>query len=223
MTRSFAWALLALFVFAAHWPPAALRAASEAETGSAAPLSPDQIAAITRIELYLNQLQTMQARFVQISSNGSYAEGEVIVSRPGSLRFDYDPPHTALLIASGLTLLYYDKELKQASFLPLWETPLWWLVREQVVLGEELEVVSMEEGLGTLSVALRDRENPETGVVKLVFSDAPLTLRRWEIVDPQGVLTQISLVDPRFGIEVDDALFDYNDLEVNRGQRENLR
>ena len=188
-----------------------------------AALSPDDVASITRIELYLNQLQTMQSRFVQISSNGSYAEGEVVVSRPGSLRFDYDPPHTALLIASGLTLLYYDKELKQASFLPLWETPLWWLVREEVDLTDGLKVMGVEEGLGTLSITLRDGDNPESGEVKLVFSDAPLTLRRWEIVDPQGVLTQISLVDPLFGIEVDEALFEYDDLEINRGQREDHR
>lgn len=218
MTRSFAWVFLALFFLAAHWPPSAGRAATAAAT-----LSPDQVATVTRIELYLNQLRTMRARFVQISSNGSYAEGEVIVSRPGSLRFDYDPPHTALLIASGLTLLYYDKELKQASFLPLWETPLWWLVREEVDLTDGLQVMAVEEGLGTLSVTLRDGENPETGEVKLVFSDAPLTLRRWEIVDPQGILTQISLVDPRFGIEIDEAVFDYKDLEINRGQRDDLR
>jgi len=223
MKRSFAWVFLALFFLAAPWPLAAGRTATAAETDKVAALSPDQVASITRIELYLNQLRTMQSRFVQISSNGSYAEGEVVVSRPGSLRFDYDPPHTALLIASGLTLLYYDKELKQASFLPLWETPLWWLVREEVDLTDGLQVMGVEEGLGTLSVTLRDGENPETGEVKLVFSDAPLTLRRWEIVDPQGVLTQVSLVDPRFGIEVDEALFEYEDLEINRGQRDDRR
>ena len=52
-----------------------------------------------------------------------------------------------------------------------------------------------------------------SGEVKLVFSDPPLTLRRWEIVDPQGVLTQVSLVDPQFGIQVDEELFEYDDLE----------
>ena len=223
MKRSFARVFLALFFLAAAWSLASGRTAGAAEGDEVAALSPDDVASITRIELYLNQLQTMQSRFVQISSNGSYAEGEVVVSRPGNLRFDYDPPHTALLIASGLTLLYYDKELKQASFLPLWETPLWWLVREEVDLTDGLQVMGVEEGLGTLSVILRDGENPETGEVKLVFSDAPLTLRRWEIVDPQGVLTQVSLVDPRFGIQVDEELFEYDDLEINRGQRENRR
>ena len=197
--------------------------ASAATEESPVLLSPDQVATLTRVEDYLNQLDTLQARFVQISSNGSYAEGELIVERPGSLRFDYDPPHTALLIASGLTLLYYDKELKQASFLPLWETPLWWLIRERVVLGEEVQVIGIEEGLGTLSDTLRDRDNPDSGEVTLVFSDTPLTLRRWEVLDTQGIVTQVSLVDPQFGVEVAEDAFDYSDLEINRGQREDHR
>ena len=211
-------ALVAACVLAWSLPPA-----SAATEEDAVLLSPDQVATLTRVEDYLNQLDTLQARFVQISSNGSYAEGELVVERPGSLRFDYDPPHTALLIASGLTLLYYDKELKQASFLPLWETPLWWLIRERVVLGEEVEVIGVEEGLGTLSVTLRDRDNPDSGEVTLVFSDAPLVLRRWEVLDTQGIVTQVSLVDPKFGVEVAEDAFDYSDLEINRGQREDHR
>ena len=225
-------ALVAACVLA--WSPPPASAATEEE---AVLLSPDQVAALTRVEDYLNQLDTLQARFVQISSNGSYAEGELIVERPGSLRFDYDPPHTALLIASGLTLLYYDKELKQASFLPLWETPLWWLVRERVVLGDELQVIGVEEGLGTLSVSLRDRENPDSGEVTLVFSDAPLVLRRWEVLDTQGIALVTAWIGslaayqtfgewqvaPQFGVEVDEDTFDYSDLEINRGQREQHR
>ena len=81
------------------------------------PLSPDDVANATRIEHYLNTFDSLRSRFVQISSNGGFAEGEVFVLRPGNFRFDYDPPATALLIANGLTLLYYDKELKQASFI----------------------------------------------------------------------------------------------------------
>ena len=79
---------------------------------------------------YLNRIDTLKSRFIQVSSNGAYAEGDLYLDRPGRMRFEYDPPHPALLIANGVTLLYYDRELKQATFLPLWETPLWFLIRE---------------------------------------------------------------------------------------------
>ncbi len=190
--------------------PAGL-AESRAQTAA---LSPDDVATVTRVERYLNQIKTMKARFVQVSSNGSYAEGEVVIDRPGHLRFDYDPPVPVLMIANGLSLLYYDEELKEATFLPLWETPLWFLIREEVRLDENVEIVGIEEALGTLRITLRDAESPDGGAVTLVFSDEPLSLKKWELTDPQGIETQVSLVNPVYGEEVDPDLFKYGDLEI---------
>ena len=184
-----------------------------------AALSPDQSAAVRRAVRYLNAMTTLKARFIQVSSNGTYAEGQMIIQRPGRLRFDYDPPHPVLIIANGLSLLFYDRDLKQASFLPLWETPLWFLIREEVTLTEDVVVTGVEQAFGTLRITLEDREIADAGSVTLVFSDRPLDLKKWEIVDAQGVTTQVSLVNPRYGMEVDQEAFDYSDLEIETGVR----
>ena len=184
-----------------------------------AALSPDQSAAVRRAVRSLNDITPLEARFIQVSSNGSYAEGRVIIQRPGRLRFDYDPPHPVLIIANGLSLLFYDRDLKQASFLPLWETPLWFLIRERVTLTEDVVVTGVEQALGTLRITLEDRKLADAGSVTLVFSDRPLDLKKWEIVDAQGVAIQVSLVNPRYGIEVDQEAFDYSDLEIDSGVR----
>ncbi|MEE9210231.1 MAG: outer membrane lipoprotein carrier protein LolA [Kiloniellales bacterium] len=213
MIRTFVLAALVLSASLCAAPPR-LAAAERAA------LSPDQSAAVRRVVRYLNGLSTLQARFIQVSSNGAYAEGEVIVQRPGKMRFDYDPPHPVLIIANGLSLLFYDRELKQASFLPLWETPLWFLIRERVTLSEDVVVTRVAQGLGTLSITIEDRQMPEAGSVTLVFSDRPLDLKKWELVDTQGVLTQVSLVNARYGLEVDPEAFDYSDLEIETGVRQ---
>lgn len=179
-------------------------------------LSPDDVAAVGRVLRYLNGISTLRARFVQISSNGTYAEGEVVVKRPGKMRFDYDPPHPVLLIATGLSLLFYDRELKQATFMPLWETPLWFLIREKVNLSDSIRVTRVARGPGSLRVTLQDRDAKDAGRITLVFSDKPLSLKKWELVDAQGIATQVSLVNPEFGVEVDPELFEYRDLEIDR-------
>lgn len=194
--------------------PAATRSVAQV-----AALSPDEVATLNRVERYLNDIKTLRGRFVQTSSNGAYAEGEVYLDRPGHMRFDYDPPVPVLIIANGLSLLYYDEELKEATFLPLWETPLWFLIREEVRFDDNVEIVAIEEALGTLRITLRDPDSPDRGEVTLVFADGPLALRKWEVVDPQGVLTQVSLVNPVYGEEVDPGLFEYGDLEIYRGGR----
>jgi len=196
-------------------------AAEDASRQQLAALSPDEVAAVTRVERYLNDIKTMKARFVQVSSNGAYAEGDLLVDRPGRMRFDYDPPTPVLIIANGLQLVYYDRELKEATFLPLWETPLWFLIREKVRLDDSIEIVAIEEALGTLRMTLRDPDSPDRGTVTLVFSDDPLTLKKWELTDAQGVQTQVSLVNPVYGVEIDSEVFKYGNLEIqNRGNRD---
>jgi len=180
-------------------------------------LSPDDSAAIGRAIDYLNDIDTLESRFVQISSNGAYAEGRLLIDRPGKFRFDYDPPHPILMIANGLSFLYYDRELQQASFLPLWETPLWFLIRDEVRLSDDFQVLAVEQQAATLRITLRDRDAPDVGTVTLVFSDRPLTLKKWELVDSQGIVTQVSLVDPKFGVAIDDDQFDYSDLQIQGG------
>ena len=207
-------AAAAMIALAAFGPAVETRAAS----GLAA-LSPDDAAAVQRAVRYLNDLSTLRARFVQISSNGTYAEGEVIISRPGRLRFEYDPPNPVLLIADGLNFLFYDRELKQATFLPLWETPLWFLIRKKVQLSDDLQVTAVERGKGVLKLTLSDKDSADSGSMTLIFSDAPLSLRKWEIVDAQGISTQVSLINPEFGVPIDSAAFDYDDLEIQRGRQ----
>ena len=206
MIRILAFALAAALTQAAVVPiPAA------AET---ADLSPDDSAAVSRAVRYLNDISTLRARFVQISSNGAYAEGQMLLHRPGKMRFEYDPPHPALIIANGLTLLFYDRELKQASYLPLWETPLWFLIREEVELSDDVVVTKVEQERATLRVTIQDRRNAEAGAVTLVFADRPMTLKRWDMVDAQGVLTQVSLVNPEFGVEIDPDAFASRRLQL---------
>ena len=184
--------------------------------------SPDEVAAIAQAESYLNGIESMQARFVQISSNGAYAEGSLFIRRPGRLRFEYDPPVPILLIADGVNLLYYDKELKQSTFIPLWETPLWFLIRKKVDLREKIRATDVQRAGGALRMTLEEKGKSEVGAVTLVFSDRPFALRKWEVTDAQGIMTQVTLQNPEFGTALDDAVFDTNALDPYgfRGDRQ---
>ncbi len=194
---------------------------TESAPAAAAPAAVPQQSTETlaRLEAYLNQITTLHARFVQVSSNGAFAEGDLYLDRPGRLRFEYDPPHPALLIANGVTLLYYDRDLEQATFLPLWETPLWFLIRERVDLSDGLEVVDITQGAATIKVTLRSTDGGGEGEVTLVFADRPISLHSWEIHDAQGIVTQVALVNPEFGVSIDRDLFEHGDLNIHTRQR----
>ncbi len=213
MTRILLALVLGLGLGLLHGGTPALGAAETTD------LSPDDAATVRRVVRYLNRISTLRSRFIQISSNGAYAEGEVLLKRPGKFRFDYDPPHPILMIANGLSLLYYDRELKQASYVPLWETPLWFLIRKEVTLSDTNRVIRVEQKLGRLRLTLQDSDM-DHGQVVLVLSDRPLGLKKWELVDPQGIVTKVSLVNPQFGVAIDSDLFTHGDLELDNRRDE---
>ena len=177
-------------------------------------LSPDNIATVTRVENYLNRMSSVQARFLQISSQGNYAEGELFLERPGKLRFEYDPPHPVLLIADGSSFLYYDKELKNATFIPLEDSPLWFLIRAQVSLTNEIEITRIIEEDSTITLSLRGEATGDLGEVTLVFADQPMELKKWIVTDAEGISIQVALIEPRFQVDIDETVFDYGDLDV---------
>ncbi len=184
-------------------------AAAQAETGAqSAALSELDRADLARIERYLTDIRTLHSPFLQISSVGGPVEGDLYLNRPGKMRFEYDPPYPAMLMADGLVLLYYDKELKEETYLPLWETPLWFLLRDEVVLDDSVRIVALERGPAVLRVTVEQNEETPQGRVTLVFADQPLTLKKWIVTDAQGVTTEVALIAPRVGVEIDDDIFD---------------
>jgi outer membrane lipoprotein-sorting protein len=202
MTRLFR--LASVLAALAIVSPAALAAPPRA-----AQLTPQQQNEVQQITQYLNSIRTMTARFAQHSENGGLAQGKVYVQRPGQMRFEYDPPSPILLLADGWFVIYYDKSLNQTSYLPIGSTPAWFLLRNDIRLGGDVTVVNYEHTPGAIRVTLVQTKEPDAGAVTLTFSDRPLELKQWSIVDAQGKRTVVALSDVRIGAPVDEKLFSF--------------
>ena len=151
--------------------------------------------AVQEIEAYLNGIDSLQGRFVQTTSRGTRAEGDFSLVRPGRIRFDYDDPEPTLLVADGLNFVIYDRELERATMVPLSRTPLWLLLRENIDLEDGLDILNVHQDEEYLSVLVRQSSAPEEGTIELVFRRDPLELRLWEVVDAQGIRTQVALYE----------------------------
>ena len=161
---------------------------------------------VARIEQYLNDLTTLDSRFVQFSGQG-IAEGRIILSRPGEMRIEYEPPVPVLMVASGLLLMYHDRELIQTSFLPVSETPASFLLEEKIELSGDVTITGYERGPASIRLTILRTDTPDAGSVSLVFEDAPLRLVKWQVKDAQGNEVDVALLNPKFGVEVDKDLF----------------
>jgi outer membrane lipoprotein-sorting protein len=167
---------------------------------------------IRRVQEYLNNLRTVKARFLQVTSTGGYAEGNLFIVRPGKMRIEYKPPTPILIIADGQWLIYNDKELEQVSYVDLQSTPAGLLVAENISFFDgDYRIAKVERGANTLSIDVTKKENFAGGAVTLIFSDHPLILKKWMILDAQGVRTTVSLLGSKFGLPLDPKLFKFDE------------
>ncbi len=179
----------------------------------AAPLSADDKKALKQIEAYFNGITTLQARFLQVANTGATAQGILSLKRPGLMRFEYDAPSPILLVSDGTWLVFQDNELEQTTHVPLGSTPLSVLVSDPVDFKTDLEVLDVARNPGVIRLLMRMRDDPEAGMVQMVFSDAPLALRQWTITDAQGVEVKVALLETRRGMTLKDDLFKPRDFE----------
>lgn len=187
---------------------AALLLPKQADAKDAIGLQQNQISQIKKVQDYLNAISTLRARFMQVTSQGNFAQGEFMLARPGRMRIDYDPPVPVLIVSDGTLVMYKDEELDQLSYVPLSTLPASMFIGETVnFFGDDLLITDFEHDKGALRLTLQRSEDPMEGSLTLVFSTAPLALKKWSVIDAQGITTTVSLLGPAYGEALDDDMF----------------
>jgi len=171
-------------------------------------LSKQETTGLMRVQKHLNSSKTVRARFLQISSNGEYAEGEIYIQRPGRLRLIYDDPNPLMVVADGKHISFVDRNINTATTLYLSMTPAELMLRESIgFFGKDVIVTSVNQTPGAIRVGLINAKEPDAGSIELIFSDQPVELRKWTVIDAQGIKTTVSLLGPTFDVPLDPELF----------------
>ena len=185
---------------------------------SAHPLRAD-ILPLSTLSDYLNDLRTVEAEFTQINMDGSLATVAIYIKRPGRIRFEYDPPNDALVLAAGGELAIFDpKGDAGPETYPLSKTPLGLILADDLDLARERMVTAHRfDGTSTI-LGVQDPEHPERGKIALIFTGPEPQLRQWVIEDQNGDQTVVVLNDFVTGNELGDSLFN---ILLNTERRKN--
>ncbi|MBO9398023.1 outer membrane lipoprotein carrier protein LolA [Shimia sp. R9_2] len=185
---------------------------------TAAPAFAEKLS-LNALSTYLNGLKTAEAAFVQTSDDGSVQTGRLFIQRPGKMRFEYAPPQKALVLASNNAVAIFDDRANGApETYPLRRTPLSLILARNVDLGAANMVVGHSfDGTHTV-VTAQDPKSPESGQIQLKFSDSPVALQEWVILDAYGSQTTVRLDDVTTDMSFPRSLFDIDTERRNRGQ-----
>ncbi|MFD1340882.1 LolA family protein [Litorisediminicola beolgyonensis] len=147
-----------------------------------------------QISSYLNAMKTAQGSFTQINDDGTISTGTLSISRPGKMRFDYNPPEKQLVMAGSGTVVVLDRKMGATpETYPLNQTPLSIILAPNVDLTRAGMVTGHSfDGTATV-VTAQDPSHPEYGNIQMKFTGNPVELRQWIVNDSNGATTTVVL------------------------------
>ena len=178
------------------------------------------------IESYLNSIISLKARFIQDGPDGKRVQGTFYLERPGRVRFEYEEGVPYLIVSDGKTLNLIDYDVGQITRWPIKDTPLALLVAERIDLSRDVLLEEIAPGglANLVAITARDPKKPTQGTLTLTFEQLAspaggpprLILRGWRVIDAQGGLTTVRLLENETNIAMDPVLWSFKDP---RGKR----
>jgi outer membrane lipoprotein-sorting protein len=162
-------------------------------------------------EDYLKTLRTARARFVQTTHDGTQLVGTFYLQRPGKLKFEYDAPIKDFVVADGFFIYFYDSQLGEQTNAPIGQTLADFILRDELKLRDDLTVKDIKRGGDLIQIEIVQTTDPEAGSLTLGFSEDPITLKKWRIVDAQGLITEVELFYLKTDVKHPSSLFVYKD------------
>ncbi len=175
-------------------------------------MAEDSLASIiSKAQNYMNSLKTAKARFIQTAWDGTQVTGTFYLSRPGKLRFEYDPPIKDFVVADGFFIYFYDSQMKEQTNAPIGQTLADFLLRKDLSFTDD-KTISIEEvskSSNLIKIKLVQTADKAAGSLTLGFTEEPFSLKKWRVVDAQGMITEIELYRLELGVNLDSNLFVY--------------
>jgi len=173
--------------------PVAAPSSAPTPTSPPGPRTPEE--ALERVNAYFNSIEVMSAYFVQKNPNGQRAEGTLSMRRPGQFHFAYAPPSTLEVVSDGRNVAIRDKKLGTNDVYPVGQTPLKFLVQDNIDLSRDTKVRDVQVGRdGMVTVRFDDSATlGGTSKITLRFDSRANALKQWTIVDAQGYETTVTL------------------------------
>lgn len=163
---------------------------------------------IQQAENWFANVTTMHSNFTQIASDGSAAEGKIVMRRPSRMKITYDSTPALNLITTPVWLHVVQPDENRVTSYPISETPLSLILSDPVSLRPTGYKTIVSERAGGIAQIIIHRDNGEgAGRLTLEFTVRPFQLRRWIVDDVAGVQTSVTLQNMVFGVSVDNAEF----------------
>lgn len=174
-------------------------------------------ALIKQVQDYLNSVRSLKARFSQSDpKSGNLYQGALVLRRGGKIRVQYDLPYGLIMVGNGGELRYYDQKMDKVNSTSTDSTPLGTLLLDTVDFEKDMKVLDIRKTFGTIRMLVTKEGIGNGGYLVLVFSDNPIALRQWVVMDQKQNQINFSLINPVYNDPVEESNFDLNSVKQRK-------
>ena len=175
--------------FAAHsaWVAPTAHAAKDAK------LTPAHVEQINKVSGFFNGFKTLSGQFVQVGPRGNVSNGTFYISKPGKMRFEYNPPSPYLIVSDGTWVVIMNRKNKRTDHYPLSSTPLQLVLSKNVDLMRQARILDVKTEDGSIKLTLAAKSKAVPGRLTLTYSEEKSEIEEWAVIDGEGRRTTISL------------------------------
>ncbi|MDH1263570.1 MULTISPECIES: outer membrane lipoprotein chaperone LolA [unclassified Pseudomonas] len=173
--------------------------------------------AVQRLTQLLNQAQTINARFSQLTLDGSGTQlqetaGQLALKRPGLFRWHTDEPMEQLLVSNGQKVWLYDPDLEQVTIQTLDQrlthTPALLLSGDVSKIRENFEITHKEGGSVVDFILKPKSKDTLFDSLRLSFRNG--VLNDMQLIDSIGQRTNILFLNVKMNEAIDDGQFSFD-------------
>ncbi|SDR27260.1 outer-membrane lipoprotein carrier protein LolA [Pseudovibrio sp. Tun.PSC04-5.I4] len=194
---------------------------SAAQTAQPQPVALSNVQAVDAVSKYFNTVRNMHGKFVQFGPTGGRVEGQFFISRPGKVRFYYNKPSTLDIIADGNMVSVKDRKLQTQDIWPLSQTPLRFLLADQIDLKKDANVSEVLVEPDLITITIDDKTRFTSGRLTLIFDARNYKLKQWTVRDAQGYDTSVAIYDVTENGKTNPDLFKIDYIANSRQNRNN--
>jgi len=170
-----------------------------------------------QVNKFFENLNTLEADFIQVSSSGNVSNGKIYFDLPGKLRIDYSEPNNLLITCKGFWIVIQDRNLKTTNNIPLNQSPFSTLIEKKINLSNKTIKTEFENNSGIISLTVKSSNNEQAGQLTLEFLENPFSLKKWIIKDSFGDITTVLIQNAKYNKNLSHLLFFPEDFpdEIN--------
>ena len=161
----------------------------------------------SQVNTFFENLNTLEADFIQVGPSGNVSDGKVYFDLPGKLRIDYHKPNNLLITCKGFWIVLQDRNLKTTNNIPLKNSPFSILLEKKMSLSNKTIKTEIQNKSGIISFTIKSSNNNEGGELILEFSENPLHLKKWIIKDAFGNITTVLIQNAKYNKKLSHLLF----------------